>query len=93
MQKEIEYQVSYDVVATIEYTREENPGEYYFSIKRHWADLLWDDEEDEIIAYVEEGKVVEIEAYETGYVRDEERDVIEKMMEEILANPKVTSHE
>lgn len=93
MQKEIEYEVSYDVVATIEYTGEENPGEYYFRIMRHWADLMWDDEEDEIIAYVEEGKVVEIEAYETGYVRDEERDVIEKMMEEILANLKSNSND
>ena len=90
MQKEIEYQVSYDVVATIEYKEEENPGEYYFSIKRHWADLLWDDEEDEIIAYVEEGKVVEIEAYETGYVRDEERDVIEKMMQAIISPTQTT---
>ena len=30
----------------IEYTGEENPGEYNFSIKRHWVDLLWDDEVD-----------------------------------------------
>ena len=92
MQKEIEYEVHYDVVATIEYTGEENPGEYYFSIKRHWADLVFDDEEDDAFATVNEKGEVEIEAYE-GYLRDEEVSAIGKMMEEILANPKVTSHE
>ena len=92
MQKEIEYEVHYDVVATIEYTGEENPGEYYFSIKRHWADLVFDDEEDDAFATVNEKGEVEIEAYE-GYLRDEEVSAIGKMMEEILANPKATSHE
>jgi hypothetical protein len=92
MQKEIEYEVHYDVVAMIEYTGEENPGEYYFSIKRHWVDLLWDDEEDEAFAIVNEKGEIEVEAYE-GYIREEEVSAIGKMMEEILANPKVTSHE
>jgi len=92
MNKEIEYEVSYDVVATIEYTGEENPGEYYFRIMRHWVDLMWDDEEDEAYATVNEKGEIEIEAYE-GYIREEEVSAIGKMMEEILANPKVTSNE
>ena len=92
MQKEIEYEVSYDVVATIEYTGEENPGEYYFSIKRHWADLVFDDEEDDAFATVNEKGEVEVEAYE-GYLRDEEVSAIGKMMEEILANLKSNSND
>lgn len=93
MQKEIDYEVSYDVVATIEYTGEENPGEYYFRIMRHWVDLVFDDEDDEAYATVNEKGEIEIESYEGGYIRDEEASAIGKMMEEILANPKVTSHE
>ena len=92
MQKEIEYEVHYDVVAMIEYTGEENPGEYYFSIKRHWADLVFDDEEDDAFATVNEKGEVEVEAYE-GYLRDEEVSAIGKMMEEILANLKSNSND
>ena len=92
MQKEIEYEVSYDVVATIEYTGEENPGEYYFRIMRHWVDLVFDNEEDEAYATVNEKGEIEIEAYE-GYIRDEEASAIGKMMEEILANLKSNSNE
>jgi hypothetical protein len=92
MQKEIEYEVHYDVVATIRYVGEENPGEYYFRITRHWADLVWDDEEDEAFAIVNEKGEIEVEAYE-GYIRDEEASAIGKMMEEILANLKSNSHE
>jgi hypothetical protein len=93
MQKEIEYEVHYDVVATIEYTGEENPGEYYFRIMRHWVDLVFDDEDDEAYATVNEKGEIEIESYEGGYIRDEEASAIGKMVEEILANPKVTSNE
>ena len=92
MQKEIEYEVSYDVVATIEYTGEENPGEYYFRIMRHWVDLVFDDEEDEAYATVNEKGEIEIETYNTR-PRDEEVSAIGKMMEEILANLKSNSHE
>lgn len=81
---EIEYQVCNSVVSTIKYLEEEDPGEHYFSVKRHWVEGTFDDEDDEAVAYVENGKVVEIEGYESGYVRDEERDVIEKIMIEIL---------
>jgi len=93
MQKEIEYEVSYDVVATIEYTGEENPGEYYFRIMRHWVDLVFDDDEDEAFATVNEKGEIEIESYLTGYVRDEEASAIGKMMEEILANLKSNSND
>ena len=92
MQKEIEYEVSYEVVATIEYTGEENPGEYYFRIMRHWVDLVFDDDEDEAFATVNEKGEIEVEAYE-GYLRDEEVEAIGKMMEEILANPKSNSND
>jgi hypothetical protein len=81
---EIEYEVCHSIVTTIKYLKEEEPGEHYFSVKRHWVESLFDDEDDEAIAYVEEGKVVEIEGYESGYVRDEERDIIEKIMIEVL---------
>ena len=90
---EIEYEVSQSITATIKYLEEQEPGEHYFSIKRHWVESLFDDEDDEAIAYVEEGKVVEIEGYKSGYVRDEERDVIEKIMIDVLANPKSNNHE
>jgi hypothetical protein len=93
MQKEIEYEVSYEVVATIEYTGEENPGEYYFRIMRHWVDLVFDDEEDEAYATVNEKGEIEIESYEGGYIRDEEASAIGKMMEEILANLKSNSND
>ena len=52
MHKTIEYEVSYDLVAEIRYIGEEEPGEYYFRIRRHWADLIWDDEEDEAKALI-----------------------------------------
>jgi hypothetical protein len=90
---EIEYEVSQSITATIKYLEEREPGEYYFSLKRHWVESLFDDEDDEAIAYVEEGKVGEIEGYESGYVRDEERDVIEKIMIDVLANLKSNNHE
>lgn len=90
MQKEIEYEVSYDVVATIEYTGEENPGEYYFSIMRHWVDLVFDDEDDEAYATVNEKGEIEIESYKGGYIRDEEASAIGTMMEEILKSKTTT---
>ena len=90
---EIEYEVCHSIVTTIKYLKEEEPGEHYFSVKRHWVESLFDDEDDEAIAYVEEGKVVEIEGYESGYVRDEERNVIEKIMIDVLANLKSNNND
>ena len=93
MIEEIEYEVRYDIVATIRYVGEENPGEYYFRITRHWADLVFDDEEDEAFAIVNEKGEIELEGYDGGYIRDEEGAVMAKMMQEILANPKSDSHD
>lgn len=84
LSKEIEYEVHYDVVANIEYTGEENPGEYYFLITRHWTDLIFDDEESEALAIVNEKGEIEVEAYE-GYIRDEEAAAIGKLMEQIVS--------
>ena len=90
---EIEYEVSQSITATIKYLEEREPGEHYFSLKRHWVESLFDDEDDEAIAYVEEGKVVEIEGYQSGYVIDEEMNVIEKIMIDVLANLKSNSND
>lgn len=84
MTKEIEYEVTYDVVSTIKYVGEENPGEYYFRITRHWADLVFDDEESEVFAIVNEKGEIELEDYEGGYIRYQEENAIEEMMKEIL---------
>lgn len=84
MEKEIEYEVHYDVVATITYTGEENPGEYYFQIKRHWVDLTFDDEEDEAFAIINEKGEIEVEGYDSCSLRDEEVAAIGKMMGEII---------
>lgn len=84
MKKHVEYQACYEVVTTIEYLKEEEPGEHYFSMKRNWEGALWDTDEDEVLAYVEDGKVVGVEGY-SGYVRPEEETVIKEMMVTILA--------
>ena len=89
MHKTIEYEVSYDLVAEIRYIGEEEPGEYYFRIRRHWADLIWDDEEDEAKALVTPEGKIEVEAYDGGYVRDAEGNTIEEMMKEILESKKI----
>jgi hypothetical protein len=82
MKKTIEYEVRYDLAVEITYLGEENPGEHYFRLHRHWTELTFDDEEDEAIAYVDgEGKLVGIEGYD--YLRDEERQAIEEIMSQI----------
>jgi hypothetical protein len=93
MKKEIEYEIHYDVVATIEYTGELNSNEHYFKIDRHWVDLMFDDEEDEILAVVFPDGKIEIESYTGGYIRDEEVAAIGKMMEEILTTVTINSHD
>ena len=93
MQKVIQYEISYDLEVEIKYIGEEENNEHYFTLHRHFPELTFDDEEDEAKAVVFPDGKIEIEAYEGGYLRDEEVSAIGKMMEEILANPKVTSHE
>jgi hypothetical protein len=93
MKKTIDYEIHYDLSVEITYLGEENPGEHYFKLHRHFPELTFDDEEDEAKAVVFPDGKIEIESYEGGYLRDEEVEAIGKMMEEILANPKATSHE
>ena len=85
MNKSIEYQVSYDLTVDIRYIGEENPGEHYFKLHRHFTDLSFDDEEDEAKALVSPDGTMEVEAYDGGYVREEEEEAINEMMKEILA--------
>jgi hypothetical protein len=92
MNKVIEYEVSYDLQVEIKYIGEEEPNEHYFELHRHFPELTFDDEEDEAKAVVFPDGKVEIESYEGGYLRDEEVSAIGKMMEEILANPKINSN-
>ena len=86
MQQVIQYEISYDLEVEIKYIGEEDPGEHYFTLHRHFPELTFDDEEDEAKAVVFPDGKVEIESYEGGYLRDEEVAAIGKMMEEILAN-------
>lgn len=81
MRKTIEYEVRYDIVSEISYLGEENPGEYYFRIHRHWAELTFDDEEDEAKAIINHRGEVEVEGYSS--LRAEEASAISEMVEEI----------
>ena len=47
MKKTIDYEIHYDLSVEIIYLGEENPGEHYFSLHRHFPELPFDDEEDE----------------------------------------------
>ena len=82
MIKNIEYEVRFDIVSEITYLGEEEPREHYFKVRRHWAELTFDDEEDEAIAYVGDDGRVEVEGYSS--LRDEEDEAIKEMMQEIL---------
>jgi hypothetical protein len=84
MEKKVEYQVSYEIVSTIQYLSEEDPGEHYFSIVRDWSEGLWDSEDDEAVATVENGVLVGVESYARP-LSDEETRAIRDMMGEILA--------
>jgi len=84
MEKEIEYEVHYDVVATIKYIGTNNPDkDHYFEIGRHWADLLFEDELDQAVVTIDDDGNINVEAAE-GYIRDEEEETIRTMMTEIL---------
>ena len=93
MKKTIDYEIHYDLSVEIIYLGEENPGEHYFSLHRHFPELTFDDEEDEAKAVVFPDGKIEIESYEGGYLRDEEVEAIGKMMEEILNKVSINSHE
>ena len=82
MKKNIDYEVCYDLSVEITYMGEENPGEHYFSLHRHFPELTFDDEEDEAKAVVFPDGKIEVEGYSS--IRVEEVKVIEEMMQEIL---------
>ena len=81
MNKTIEYPIQYDVVAEISYIGKEE-GEYYFKIHRHWAELTFDDEDDEAKAVVFPDGEIGLDGYD--YLRAEEEVAIKEMMKEIL---------
>lgn len=93
MKKNIDYEIHYDLSVEITYLGEENPGEHYFSLHRHFPELTFDDEEDEAKAVVFPDGKIEIESYEGGYLRDEEVSAIGTMMEEILNKVIINSHD
>ena len=80
MKREIEYEKCYDVVSTIEYTGIEDDS-HMFSITRHFVDGLFDNEEDEVAAILNNDGGVELEAYHTCTL--EEQALIEEMMHEL----------
>ena len=87
LQEEIQIEVTYELVSLVSYVGEETPGEYKFSIQRHWVDFFFDDEE--AIAFVNVNKLndkgeVEIEAYDGDYIREEEERAIDRILGEIL---------
>lgn len=93
MKKTIDYEIHYDLSVEIIYLGEEEPNEHYFRLHRHFCELTFDDEEDEAKAVVFPDGKIEIEAYDGGYLREEEVEAIGKMMEEILNKVTINSHE
>lgn len=82
--KEIEYEVKYDLAVEITYIGEEDPNEHYFKLRRHFPELTFDDEVSEAKAVVFPDGKIEVEDYDGSYLRDEEVRAIGQMMEEIL---------
>jgi len=85
MQKVIEYEISYDIESTVSYLGEENPGEHYFKISRVWLEGMFDTEEHEAFAIMNEKGEIEIEPYEGAYLRDEEAGAIAQLMQELVS--------
>lgn len=83
MKKHVQYEVCYEIVSSIEYLREEEPGEHYFTMKRNWEGALWDLDVYEVVAYVEDGIVVNVEAT-SGSIHPEEEIVIRELMAKII---------
>ena len=89
MHKVIEYQVNYDLEVDIRYMGEENPGEHYFKLHRHFVELSFDDEESEAKAVVFPDGSIEVEEYDGCYIRDVEEAHIIGMVKEILEGKKI----
>jgi hypothetical protein len=80
MKKEVEFQKCFDVVSSVRYIGIEDDL-YMFNINRHFADLVWDDEDDEVAASFVDGEVF-LEAYHN--CSEEEEKAIEAMVLEIV---------
>jgi hypothetical protein len=83
MKKKVQYEVSYEVICTIEYLKEKKPGEHHFLLKKEQPDGLWKAGEDRAIAFVKKGEVFDVEGC-SCIIRDEEEKAIRKMMAKIL---------
>ena len=81
MKHKITWQKCYDMESEITYLGEENPGEHYFSIKRRESEGFWDVEVDECYAFIENGKIVDYDGYDS-YPSDEETELMERMLME-----------
>lgn len=77
----INWQKSYDIQSEIEYLDEENPGEHYFSIVRRDDENLFDPEDDECCALVQDDKLVGYEGY-SSFPSEEEQKVMERILME-----------
>jgi len=81
MKHKISWQKCYYMESEIEYLGEENPGEHYFSIKRREYEGFWDVEEDECYAFVENGKIVDYDGYDS-YPSEAEAEAMEGILKE-----------
>lgn len=84
MEKKVEYQVCYEVVSTIKYLSEEEPGEHYFSLLKEQPEGLWESGEDEAVAFVSKDGSVDVDGYHC-ILNEAEVSAIKEMMVEILA--------
>lgn len=81
MKATVHWQKCYDLQSEIEYLGEENPGEHYFKITRVESESFFDPEDDECFIYVEDGKLVDTDGYDT-YPSEYELDLMESMLKE-----------
>jgi len=77
----VSWQKCMNMYSEIEYLKEENPGEYYFSIKRRELDGWMDVEEDECYAFVVDGIIIDYEGY-SRYPSLEEEGVMKAILKE-----------
>lgn len=92
--REITREINYELVVGIEYKGMETGADetiYSFLITRTYAEGIFNPYYDDAEVYIDHqtGEIVEIQ----GTEGEEEENALRDMMEEILANPKVTSHE
>jgi|LakMenEpi03Aug12_release.lakeMendotaPanAssembly.Ray.scaffolds.fasta_scaffold1376680_1 hypothetical protein len=81
MKAKTTWQKCYDIESKIEYLGEKNPGEHYFRITRLECESFSDPEDDECFIYVEDGKLIDVEDYDT-YPSECELDLMENLLKE-----------